>query len=127
MHWLSEETLQLIRKKRRVYKLAKRSNRPQHIQQYRDISIRVRHLTRQDHRQHLQNISSDLSHDQRPFWRWLNNMRGVSSRFPDINSHGTLLSTAHEKAKAFGELFVSFLAKENTSKLKALKPGAPNH
>ena len=78
LDWLQSTTLQLIRKKRRAYKLAKRTKRDVDFHHYRLISNQVRHLTRQDHRQHLDEITKNLSTNQRPFWRWLKNMHGNS-------------------------------------------------
>ena len=39
------------------------------------ISNFVCSQTRKDHTKHLNQITSNLLHDQRPFWRWLNNTR----------------------------------------------------
>ena len=69
MHWLSDETLQLVRKKRRAYKLAKCTGKPHHLKLYRTISNKVRNLTRKDH------VTANMDKDQRPFWRWLKNAR----------------------------------------------------
>ena len=52
-HWLSQETLHMIRKKKHAFKLAKRSQKDMHFRKYRVISNRVRDLTRKDHREHL--------------------------------------------------------------------------
>ena len=99
MYWLSGETLHLIRKKRRAYKLAKRSGQPHHFQRYRNISNELRSLTRQDHHHHLNQVMSNLHNDQRPFWRWLKNARGQRSRIPDLHHQGSTLSTPVRKPK----------------------------
>ena len=121
MHWLSRETLHLIRKKRRVYKLAKRSGKPHHFQSYRDISNKVRSLTREDHRHHLNQITSNLQNDQRPFWRWLKYAKGQHSCIPDLHHQGSILSTPKEKAVAFSNHFNSIFVQENTSLLSTLR------
>ena len=77
MNWLSEETLHMIRKKRRAFKLAKRSQKDKDFRKYRDISNRVCDLTRKDHKEHLEEITKDLAYDQRPFWRWLKTSGGT--------------------------------------------------
>ncbi len=73
-HWLSEDTLHMVRKKKRAFKLAKRTKKGKDLRRYKDISNRVRDLARMDHKQHLEEITKNLVHNQRPFWRWLKNM-----------------------------------------------------
>ena len=94
---------------------------------YRNISNVVRNLSRQDHTQHIQDIMSNLSQDQRPFWRWLKNFKNKSTRVPGINYCGTTLTSAHDKARAFSELFNSFFVKENPADLIFLKEELSAH
>ena len=119
-HWLSDETLQLVRKKRRAYKLAKCTGNPHHLKLYRAISNKVRNLTRRDHVDHLELITANMDKDQRPFWRWLKNARGQVSRIPDIHHFGSVLSSAHDKARAFSEYFSTFFVQENMSNMSEL-------
>ena len=88
---MSDETLQVVRKKRRAYKLAKRTGNPHHLKLYRAISNKVRNLTRRDHVDHLELITANMDKDQCPFWRWLKNARGQVSRIPDIHHFGSVL------------------------------------
>ena len=120
MHWLSDETLQLVHKKRRAYKLAKRTGNPHHLKLYRAISNKVRNLTRKDHVDHLELITANMDKDQRPFRRWLKNARGQVSRIPDIHHLGSVLSSARDKARAFSEYFSTFFVQENMSNMSEL-------
>ena len=120
-HWLSKETLRLVRKKRRAYKLARRTNNPRHLLQYKATSNLVRSHTRMDHIEHLSQITSNLSQDQRPFWRWLNNTRGQRIQIPNIHHAGKVLSTPSEKASIFNHHFTSTFTSENTSNLNDLR------
>ena len=119
MSWLSDETLLHIKKKRRAYKLAKRTQKSHHFSKYRAISDKVRNMTRRDHLDHLQvitsNLTSNLSTDQRPFWRWMKNIRGHSYH------GGATLTNPFQKAETFCRFFVSKLVKEDTSSLKNIK------
>ena len=120
-HWLSEETLRLVRKNRRAYKLARRSNNPYHLRRYKTISNLVRNQTRMDHAEHLNQITLNLSQDQRPFWRWLNNTQGQRFQIPNIHHAGIVLSTPSEKASVFNQFFTSIFTSENTSNLSELR------
>ncbi len=121
MSWLSDETLLHIKKKRRAYKLAKRTQKSHHFSKYRAISDKVRNMTRRDHLDHLQVITSNLSTDQRPFWRWMKNIRGHSYQIPEIHHGGATLTNPFQKAETFCRFFVSKLVKEDTSSLKNIK------
>ncbi len=121
MSWLSDETLLQIKKKRRTYKLAKRTQKSHHFSKYRAISDKVRNMTRRDHLDHLQVITSNLSTDQRPFWRWMKNIRGHSYQIPEIHHGGATLTNPFQKAETFCRFFVSKLVKEDTSSLKNIK------
>ena len=56
-HWLSGETLRQIRKKKRLYMKAKRSEKQAEFLHYRRTSNMVRRFTRKDHHDHLEEIS----------------------------------------------------------------------
>ena len=122
-HWLSTETLNLVHRKRQAYKLAKPTNNPRHQQQYKVISNQVRSLTRKDHTRHLDQITANLTQDQRPFWRWLKNIRGQQAQIPNIycGCDGTVLTTPTEKASFFNQHFSSIFTPENTSNLNELR------
>ncbi len=120
-HWLSEDTLRMIRKKKRPFKLAKRSRLEKDFRKYRDISNRLRSLTTRDHRDHLEEITKDLSTDPRPFWRWLKNARDHCPRLPDLHLAGRVISSGKEKADAFGEYFRSVFTQEDINSLRRLE------
>ena len=65
--WLSDDTLHLIRKKKRAYRLARKCPSAKHTQCYKSLCNQVRSLTRRDHREHLEHITSDLHRTQKPF------------------------------------------------------------
>ena len=120
-HWLSAETLQQIRKKRRQYRMAKQSGKQEDITRYKTTSNTVRRLTCKDHRSHLEDISQQLVSNQRVFWRWLKNVRGGSAGIPNLKFMGSVLTAAADKAKAFNAYFCSIFTKENLSNLPHLR------
>ncbi len=117
VHWLSAETLQLIRKKRRQYKQAKRSGKQEDLARYKKTSNTVRRLTRKDHCDHLEAISQQLVTNQRVFWRWLKNVRGGFIGIPNLKFMGKVFTAAADKAKVFNSYFCSIFTKENLSNL----------
>ena len=125
--FLSEETLTLVRKKRRAFKLARRFGKHQHFLCYRSISNKVRDSTRRDHLMHIEQITSDLDKGQRSFWRWLKKMRpGQWPNIPDIHYQGKSLTSPIQKAKAFCKFFTSVFVHENEATLAGLKDDLAN-
>ena len=113
--WLSNETLLMIRRKRRAFILAKRTKTTKDRNRYKRLTNLVRDMTRNDHRQHLESITNNLHIDQKPFWRWLKSLRGGASLIPDIHSMGQTLSRSIDKAMALNSFFTSVFTKENVS------------
>jgi len=118
--WLSDETLRMVRRKRRAHRVMKRSGRSGDLRRYRILSNAVRDLTRNDHRLYLEEITKDYHTSQKPFWRWLKNMRGSPRTIPDLNHQGQTLSSLAEKVKAFHAYFLSVFTREDTRNLEPL-------
>ena len=70
-------------------------------------------MTRRDHRLHLEEITANLSTNQKPFWRWIKRVRNNQSSISDIHQRGTVCSSAMEKAKALHEFFTPTFTQEN--------------
>ena len=111
----------MIRKKKRAFKLSKRSRKDVDFHRYRSLSNKVRDLTRQDHRQHLDDITKDLSTNQRPFWRWLKNISAHFKVLPDLYFNGNVLSSAKDKVEAFNDYFSSVFTCEDHHGLERLR------
>ena len=71
--WLNRETIKAIRKKRGLYRKAKRSGWDQDYARYRSASNSVWQLTRRDHQAHIEEIAANLQNSStpNPFWSWL--------------------------------------------------------
>ena len=110
----------MIRRKRRAHRVMKCSGRSGDLRRYRILSNAVRDLTRNDHRLYLEEITKDLHTSQKPFWRWLKNMRGSPRTIPDLNHQGQTLSSLTEKVKAFHAYFLSVFTREDTRNLESL-------
>jgi len=121
MNWLLGQSLHMIWMKKRAFRLAKRTQKRADFRRYKDISNRVRDLTRKDHCEHLEEITKDLTLDQRPFWGWLKNMRGHHPCIPDLHQFGKVLFSSTEKAEAFKTFFSSVFTCEDHKRLDGLE------
>ena len=118
--WLGDETLRMIRRKRRAYKVMKHPGRDSDIRRYRALSTTVRELTRNDHCLYLEEITKDLHMNQKPFWRWLKNMRRSPRTIPDLHHQGQTLSSLTEKVKAFHSYFLTVFTREDARNVEFL-------
>ena len=97
--WFSDETKRMVRKKRRAYKQSKRTGCSSHILKYRQLSNKVRSLTRSDHQQHMDEITKDILHNQKPFWNYLRTFKAAKTPILDLHYSGKVLSNVHDKAQ----------------------------
>ena len=91
------------------------------LQKYKIISNKVRSLTRKDHHHYLDAITARIHTDQKPFWRWIQSIRGNRPPIPDIHYHGSVCSNAIDKAEALNQYFTSVFTQENITGLEALQ------
>ena len=113
--WFSDETKRMVRKKRRAYKQSKRTGCSSHILKYRQLSNKVRSLTRSDHQQHMNEITKDILHNQKPFWNYLKTFKAAKTPIPDLHYSGKVLSNVHDKVQVVNTYFTSVFTNENTN------------
>ena len=118
--WLGDETLRMIRRKKRAYKVMKRTSRDSDIRRYRALSNTVTDLTRNDHRLYLEEITKDLHINQKPFCRWLKSMRRSPRANPDLHHQGKTLSSLADKVNTFHSYFLSVFTSEVVGNLEFL-------
>ncbi len=90
--WISDAVLSLVRRKRKFYRMAKRSGNSKYQSKYKSLCNIVRRLTQKDRNNYLEHISSNLHIDQKPFWQWLKNLRSDHN----YHSRSTLLWQSFE-------------------------------
>ena len=79
------------------------------------VPLQVGSMTRRDHREHLEHITSNMHRTQRLLWKWLEDVGGCTQIIPDLHYRGVILSTAT----------ASIFTNEDTSSLKKAKSGLP--
>ena len=121
LNWLSDDTLRMIRRKRWSYKVAKCTRKDNDYRRYRAVSNAVHDATRGDHRNHQEEITSNLHNDPRCFWRWLKNIRGGKPSITNLNFQNKVLTSASDKAVALNSYFCSVFTKETTTNLGKLR------
>ncbi len=120
--WLSEETLKLIKHKRRAFKKCKRTKKVADLNRFKELNHKVRTLTREDHNHHLDSLINNLNaNNQKPFWNWIKRLRGGTCLLPNLHHMGHAYQTAIDKAKIMNQYFSSVFTRESTSGLTSLQ------
>ena len=91
------------------------------ILRYKRTSNVVRSPTRKDHHDQLEEISQQLSGNERVFWRWLKNIRGRSASIPNLKYMGNVVTATVHKAKVLNAYFCSIFTREKFSNLAHLR------
>ena len=126
-HWFSEETLHLIRVKRRLYRKMKHSNSDVVKSKYKAVNNLVRSKTRQDTADYISSLSNSYSVSAKKFWNFVNSVKGCRQPPPPLNCSGKLISDDLEKATIFNEYFNSVFTTEDCSSLTSLRESIHFH
>ena len=125
--WLKRETIKAIRKRKRLYKKAKRSGRDQDYARYKAASNCVRWLTRRDHQAHIEEIAANLQNptNPKPFWSWLKRIRNNEDGIPQLYYGNEIHTTDAGKAEVLNRYFQSVFTREDTSNLQQIRANLP--
>ena len=110
--WMTNELIQLIRKKNRVYKRAKCYRRNSDWSEYKDLQHKVRHMLKHNHRAYITNIMSS-SKNSKLFWRYMKAKKQDSTGIPTLNNlDGETIAESTVKANVLNGNFRSVFTTE---------------
>lgn len=98
--WLSDETFNLIKRKRRAFRKDKKMHKEGDTCKYKSINNTVRALTRRDHNIHLDDITTNPSISPKRFCNWIRSFRESISPVPHLYHQGSTHKSPAEKAQA---------------------------
>ena len=79
--WFSHPTIELIHKKRRLYRAYKSNPTSTLHEKYKKISNVVRKCSRNDTIKHSISVSGDYHSNPKRFWHWINSVKGSDHQF----------------------------------------------
>ena len=79
--WFSSNTITMIHRKRKLYRVKKKHPSPENLARYRRISNIVRLLTRQETKCHFASLCDTYRHNPKQFWKWVNSVRNFVMSF----------------------------------------------
>ena len=118
-HWFSPSTINLIYKKRKLYRSMCKQPTPANKLRYRTVSNLVRTLTRSDTKKRALNLSQTPT--VKKFWSWVNSVKRHRTCLPPLQLDATVVTDDCTKANMFNNYFYSVFTNEDTTHLKALE------
>jgi len=83
-------------------------------------------MIRRDHNDYVESITVNLHHSQKPFWNWINKVKGCRTPIPSLVCNGNVVTSDSIKATLFNDYFVSVFTQEDVSNLEELQCQLPN-
>ena len=116
--WPSDDTFKMIKRKRRAF--LQYTQLPQHILRYKKFWNAVRMLTKRDHDQHLNQLTSNLALNPKRFWNWIKSKKGGTSPIPELVHNNQIFRLMADKVKILNDYFISVFTKESSHGLNSL-------
>ena len=115
---LDRETIQLIKKKHRVWNRYMETRQQDKFEEYKRLRNQIRNRTRNIQRSKEKEIANDIRKNPKKFWRHVNNNTKYKTAIPDlISPEGTKVTSDKEKAESLGQYFSSVYVTENCTNL----------
>ena len=119
--WFSKDLKKMCKRKKRVYKKAKRSRNPEDWQEFCNIRKDMHKQLRSARLSYIiQFLTTAMTHKPKVFWSFISKLRQDNQGIGDLNTAGNIISDDKQKAKPLGNQFKSVLIHEANSKLPNL-------
>ena len=114
--WITSNTKQICRRKKRRYKRACLTNSEYDWSAYNHIKMLAQYECRKAHNDYVSKlISPDKKYPNKRFWSYIKGHRQEYSGIPTIIANGCTLSEDSAKANALNAQFASVFTREDTS------------
>ena len=119
--WFSKDLKKMCKRKKRLYKKAKRSRNPEDWQEFCNL--------RKDMHKHLRSarlsyinqfLTTAITDKPKAFWSFISKLRQDNQGIGDLNIAGDIISDDKQKAEALGNQFKSVFTHEGHSELPNL-------
>ncbi|XP_040063581.2 uncharacterized protein LOC115327201 [Ixodes scapularis] len=104
--WITQDIIRLSRKKRQLFKKARRTKNPLHLSTAQQAQKSLKKLIYSAHRAYMESIAEKAIHFPKLFWAHVNNQRKSSSR-PEFLVNGSQVIEPGAIAELFSDHFSS--------------------
>ena len=97
--WLHKDTKRMLRKKKRLYKRARKSNNSDHYNDFKNFRIKARNKLHSDYHNYLNNLlDPEQDTTSKNFWIYIKARKQDSMNIGALKSKGTIAESAESKA-----------------------------
>ena len=112
--WLHKDTKRMLRKKKRLYKRARKSNNSD----FKNFRIKARNKLHSDYHNYLNNLlDPEQDTTSKNFWKYIKARKQDSMNIGTLKSEGTIAESAESKANLLNKQFVSVFTKEDLTNI----------
>ena len=108
--WITSEIKRLIRKRKRLYRQAKRSNSPNIWNKFRNVRNEIISIIKQAKQQQLRDVANLLldNDNKKSWWSLIKNLmkRSTNNSIPPLHIGSEIVYNDSDKANAFNDFFV---------------------
>jgi len=125
--WMNGELKRKTRRKHRMYKKAKKSKNPKHLERFRQVKKETARDLKRARSQYINNsIKEGLDEgSQKPFWKYIKAQRQDFIGVPPLKHQGKLFSDAKDKAFILLQEFKSVFVSEVLNYVPWMGPSHP--
>ncbi|XP_040077804.1 uncharacterized protein LOC120849653 [Ixodes scapularis] len=102
--WITDSIIQLTRKKRKLFRRAKKTNHPRHLSMARQAQRDLKKEIYTSHRSYVETIAQKAARSPKLFWSYVNHRRKSSSS-PEFTVDGTIVESPQTVAELFSAQF----------------------
>ena len=123
--WLSGKVKKMCRKKRHLYRKAKKSDDPVHKSAFKKLQNETRDALRAAHWKYVNGVLMEGLErgDTKPFYGYVKSQQQDSQGVSPLRAHGQLFSDATSKARMLSEQFKSVFTKDDPTVPTTRLPG----
>lgn len=120
--WINSSIKRLSRKKQRLYKKWKKSQRQEDEMAFKEAKKEVKKQVRKGHWDHVNKLLKEGfdNKDSKPFWRYIKSKRQENVGIAPLKEDGVLHTNAKEKAEILNRQFYSVFTQDNGEELPSM-------
>ena len=112
--WMTNKIKRMIRKKKRLYKKAKKCSNKSDSKTFHDYRKSVRNLLHTEYYKYINNLlEPENDSSSKSFWKYIKSRKQDSVSIRTLKDNGNIAESAKEKAEMFNSQFCSVFTKED--------------
>ncbi|XP_060561750.1 uncharacterized protein LOC132721460 [Ruditapes philippinarum] len=112
--WLHKDTKRMLRKKKRLYKRARKTKSSEDYEEFKLFRVKARNKLHSDYHKYLNNLlDPEQDSTSKKFWKYIKARKQDSVSIGTLKSQGVIADSAESKANLLNSQFSSVFTNEN--------------